>query len=156
MILGIDPGFAITGFAVLKNKTSLLLQECGIIKTSAKDDFPKRLFDIENNLQEMITHYSFSSAAVESLFFYDNKKTAIHVAHARGIILKILYQLKIPTYEYTPPQVKKALTGNGHATKLEVQGMVERILNLKDFSISQNDACDAIAIAICHSHSMKR
>lgn len=151
LFLGIDPGFARTGFSVLKldSAGNLFVEDAGLIKTSVSLSFPKRLLEIEDNLQEILNLFNFSSAAVESLFFSNNQKTAINVAHARGVILRTIARSNIAIYEYTPPQIKKALTGRGRANKLEVQGMVSRILNLQT-NIVQDDVADAVAVAMCH------
>ena len=153
--LGIDPGLATTGFAILhrdENHLHFTLKECGTIVTSKGTLFAKRLVEIEKNLVEVLSRHDVSSAAVEQLFFTVNKKTALAVAHARGVILHTLYCKGVAVMEYSPLQVKKALTGNGRATKLEVQGMVGSLLRLKK-PIKQDDAADAVAVAICHFNS---
>lgn len=154
IILGIDPGFASTGFAILDCRFSderSILRECGTIRTSEKLSFVERLIELETNLRELLDRHQPTSAAVETLFFTVNKKTAIHVAHARGLILRTLYYASLSIGEYSPPQIKKAVTGNGRASKLEVQGMLGTLLGL-EANIRQDDAADAVAVAICHSH----
>lgn len=154
-VLGIDPGFAITGYSVIDytgNKFKLITS--GSIQTKAGVSFPLRLSKIYNELKLLIQEYKPDSMAVEELFFNDNIKTGINVAQARGIILLVGSQLMIDTYEYTPLQVKQAVVGYGRAEKKQVQKMVQSILNI-DKIAKLDDITDSMAIAICHAHSAK-
>lgn len=154
-ILGIDPGFAITGYSIIDyigNKFSLIAS--GAVLTEAKTSFPLRLEKIYKDLEVIINEYKPDAISIEELFFNNNAKTAINVAQARGVIL-IVGRLKgIPTYEYTPLQVKQAVTGYGRADKMQVQRMVKMILNT-DKLPKLDDITDSMAIAICHAHSAK-
>ena len=170
VIMGLDPGFATTGFAILafqsmeKESSSLalsslseiaIIKACGVIRTSTSLSFVERLIEIETNLVELIRSYHPTSAAIEKLYFAVNKKSALDVAHARGLMLKTLYDARLPIGEYTPLQVKKAVTGHGKASKVELQGMVARLLNMKD-PIVEDNAADALAIALCHSYAISK
>ncbi len=153
IIIGIDPGFAITGYGVLDytgNKFRLL--DVGVITTNAKLDFPSRLLCIHNELDILISKYKPDAMAVEELFFNTNVKTAIQVGHGRGVALLAAAKAGIKIYEYTPLQVKQAVVGYGRAKKEQVQQMVKVLLNL-DKIPKPDDAADALAVAICHAHS---
>ncbi len=126
----------------------------GAIKTEAKMSFPLRLSEIFTDLNLIIDEYSPDAISVEELFFNNNVKTAINVAQARGVILVVGCQRGIPTYEYTPLQVKQAVVGYGRADKIQVQKMVKTILNVESLP-KLDDITDSMAIAICHAHSAK-
>lgn len=154
-ILGIDPGFAITGFSVIDyegNKFKLITS--GAILTEAHTSFPLRLEQIYNQLNQIITEYKPDAMAIEELFFNNNAKTAINVAQARGVILVTAKLNKVPIYEYTPLQVKQAVVGYGRANKMQVQRMVKMILNEENLP-KLDDTTDSMAMAICHAHSSK-
>ncbi len=126
----------------------------GAIKTDAKMSFPLRLSEIFTDLNLIIDEYKPDAISVEELFFNNNVKTAINVAQARGVILVVGCQRGIPTYEYTPLQVKQAVVGYGRADKIQVQKMVKTILNVETLP-KLDDITDSMAIAICHAHSAK-
>lgn len=152
-ILGIDPGYGIVGYSVIEYKGNCFKYiAAGSIKTKPNSDFSERLLIIYNQLGNIIDKYKPSSAAVETLYFNQNTKTAIHVAEARGVILLKLKQENLIIREYTPLQVKQAVTGYGRADKKQVQEMVKSILTLKTIP-KLDDTTDAMAIAICHAHS---
>lgn len=154
-ILGIDPGYGITGYSIIDyigNRFKLITS--GAIKTEAKMSFPLRLSAIFDKLNEIIDEYKPEAMSVEELFFNNNIKTAINVAQARGVILVVGCQKKIPTFEYTPLQVKQAIVGYGRADKIQVQKMVKTILNVETLP-KLDDITDSMAIAICHAHSAK-
>lgn len=154
-ILGIDPGFAITGYSVIDytgNKFKLIT--AGAIETKAKTPFPYRLSKIYDDLNEIINEYQPEAMSIEELFFNNNIKTGINVAQARGIVLLAGYQHQIPIFEYTPLQVKQAVVGYGRAEKKQVQKMVQSILKV-DKVPKLDDITDSMAIAICHAHSCK-
>lgn len=154
-ILGIDPGFAITGYSIIDyigNKFNLVTS--GAILTEAGESFPLRLEKIYYELNEIIENYKPDSMSIEELFFNNNAKTAINVAQARGVILMTARINKIATYEYTPLQVKQAVVGYGRADKMQVQRMVKMILNAEKLP-KLDDITDSMAIAICHAHSAK-
>ena len=154
-ILGIDPGFAITGFSVIDyegNKFKLITS--GAILTEAHTSFPLRLEKIYNDLNEIIQTYKPDAMAIEELFFNNNAKTAINVAQARGVLLVTAKLNKVPIYEYTPLQVKQAVVGYGRADKMQVQRMVKMILHEENLP-KLDDTTDSMAMAICHAHSSK-
>lgn len=149
IILGIDPGTATTGFGVIDyKKKKLTCVDYGVIETSPKQDMGERLKQINFDLNEIIKKYKPEIAAVESLFFFKNLKTAMPVSQARGVIIFTLAQKNVPFVEFAPQQAKIAVTGYGKATKDQVQKMVKNILNL-DKIPKPDDAADALAIAIC-------
>ena len=154
-VLGIDPGFAITGYSIIDyigNKFKLI--DSGAVLTKAGVSFPQRLTKIYDDLNLIIDQYNPDAIAVEELFFNQNTKTAINVAQARGIILIVGCKRGIPTFEYTPLQVKQAVTGYGRADKMQVQRMVQSILKV-DKVPKLDDITDSMAIGICHAHSQK-
>jgi len=154
VILGIDPGFAITGYGIIEKtgKTEIKFLDYGCIITDSKQDFSERLEIIYRELCEIINKYKPSLIAVEELFFCKNVKTALKVGHARGVILLAAINNKILLKELTPLQVKQGITGYGKADKKQIQKMVRVILNLKEIP-KPDDAADALAIAITVSNS---
>ncbi len=134
------------------NKFKLI--NSGAILTEAKESFPLRLEKIYTDLTQIIEEYKPEAMSIEELFFNNNAKTAINVAQARGVILITARIHKIPTYEYTPLQVKQAVTGYGRADKMQVQRMVKMILNEEKLP-KLDDITDSMAIGICHAHSAK-
>ena len=154
-ILGIDPGFAITGYSVIDyigNKFHLITS--GAITTEAGVSFPIRLQKIYDDMTMLITEYKPDAVSVEELFYNNNAKTAINVAQARGVILVAARKMNIDTYEYTPLQIKQAVVGYGRANKIQVQKMVKTILKV-DKIPKLDDTTDSMAAAICHAHSAK-
>ena len=153
LILGIDPGYGRAGYAVVAEKRGVLhLVACDTIITSQSLAYPKRLQQLYEELRTVITRHSPGEAAIEKLFFGKNAPTAIAVAQARGVTLLALVQNEIPITEYTPNEVKLAVTGYGLAKKGQVGEMVGLLLNLKEIP-RPDDAADAAAIAICHLHT---
>ena len=152
-ILGIDPGSGIIGFGVVGQGRSAKLIDAGVIKTTIGDDPASRLVELHDSLEELITEFKPDIAAVEKLYFAQNVTTAMTVAQARGVILLKLAQAKIPIYEYTPLQIKMAMTGYGRATKAQIQEMVRVQLNLKK-KPSPDDAADALAVALTHTATL--
>ncbi|MEG1887381.1 MAG: crossover junction endodeoxyribonuclease RuvC [Oscillospiraceae bacterium] len=152
LILGIDPGYAIVGYGILDYKsTKFKVVEYGAITTSAKAEFSSRLKKIYDELCSIIGKYEINAMSVEKLFFNTNTTTAIDVAQARGVILLAGVTMKIPVFEYTPLQVKQAVTGYGRAEKKQVMEMTRVLLNLAKVP-TPDDTADALAIAICHAH----
>ena len=153
VILGIDPGFAIVGFGVLRSeggRQSLI--SCGAITTEAGLPLPTRLLQIENDMAELFAAFHPDSMAVEELFFTNNITTGIGVAQARGVILAAAERAGVPIYEYTPSEIKLALTGYGKADKHQIMEMTKRVLHLQK-TIKPDDAADAVAAALCHARS---
>lgn len=153
-ILGIDPGYAIMGWAVLDLKGNhFAAVDYGSILTDAHTDMPLRLKKLYDELTKIIVKYRPEEASIEELFFNDNAKTVIHVGEARGIAILACVNNGIEVNEYTPLQIKQALVGYGRADKKQVQAMVKAILNL-DKVPKPDDTADAIAAAVCHGHSI--
>ncbi|MBQ3379637.1 MAG: crossover junction endodeoxyribonuclease RuvC [Clostridia bacterium] len=153
IILGIDPGIATVGYGIIEYKgNSFTTLDYGSILTEAHSEFQARLMSINAQLIRLINMFKPDAAAVEELFFNKNIKTAITVAQARGAIILTCAQSGIPTFEYTPLQVKQAVVGYGRADKNQVQQMTKILLNLKAVP-KPDDTADALAIAICHAHS---
>ncbi len=155
IIIGIDPGFGRVGYGIIEyrnNKYRVI--EYGSITTKENSYFPDRLNKIEKDLKEVCSRYKIDEAAIEELFFNNNIKTGIKVAEARGVIINTLYNLGIKINEYTPLEVKSAIVGYGRADKLQVKEMVKSFLKL-DKMPKLDDTTDALALAICHSHSYK-
>lgn len=156
IILGIDPGYAITGYGIIEykgNRFSPLV--CGVLRTSAGTPFPERLLSISDGIDRLITRFQPDCMAVEELFFARNTTTAIGTAQARGVAVLAGAKAGLSIFEYTPVQVKAAVVGYGKADKYQVQDMVKRLLNL-DAVPRPDDAADALAIAICHAHTGNR
>ncbi|MGC9469741.1 MAG: crossover junction endodeoxyribonuclease RuvC [Anaerolineae bacterium] len=154
-VLGIDPGTATTGYAVVEeNEGRLQLVTLGVITTPSKTPLPSRLQQIHSDLSGIIETYSPDASAVEELFFSRNARTAMSVGHARGVTLLALVEAGLPIAEYTPMQIKQAVTGYGNAGKHQVQEMVRMLLNLPE-APSPDDAADAAAVAICYLHRAK-
>ncbi len=153
VILGIDPGFAITGYAVIKyENNNFKLLDCGAVNTKAGIPLPTRLASIYDDLSLLVSKYNPDFISVEELFFNQNVKTAINVAQGRGIALLVGAKNNKEVFEYTPLQVKQAVVGYGRADKKQVQQMVKAILNLKEIP-KLDDITDAMAVGICHAHS---
>ena len=152
-ILGIDPGYAIVGFGILEaQRGQARLVRCGAINTPAGVPMPRRLVQIQEDLETLIHTFSPDVMAIEELFFNTNVTTAIGVAQARGVILMTAAKLGVEVFEYTPSQVKQAVVGYGSATKHQVQDMTKRLLHLSAVP-KPDDAADAVAIALCHARS---
>lgn len=155
IILGVDPGIATTGVGLIEKQGSkLVLKHYGAILTSPKSSFEDRLALLYHKLRLLIQQYSPSTMAVESLFFSNNAKTAMQVSQARGVILLAASHEQIGIHSYTPLQVKSGICGNGQADKNQVQYMVMKLLGLQE-KPKPDDAADALAIAICHSHCLR-
>lgn len=152
-ILGIDPGLAIVGYGIIdKTNTGYKIVDYGVIRTPKEDSLPVRLDKIYNSMSALIDQHKPDCVAIEELFFNKNVTTAIAVAEARGVALLCAVHKVHKLYEYTPLQIKQALTGHGRAEKQQVQYMVKAILNLKNIP-KPDDAADAIAVALCHAQT---
>ena len=155
IIIGIDPGIARVGWGVLKIEISnSQMTNVGCFETSKYDPLDQRLLSISEFLKELFNQYKPDCVAVEQLFFATNATTAITVGQARGVIILTASQANIPTFDYTPLQVKLAITGYGKADKNQVQQMVKNILKLPEIP-QPDDAADALAIALTHAFSYK-
>ena len=151
LILGIDPGYAIIGWGLIRfERGKYIPVDFGAITTNAGVPFNRRLEQIYEQLNALLDTHHPDVVAVEKLYFQTNAKTAIDVAQARGVIMLALQQHGVPVYEYTPLQVKSAVTGFGQAQKPQVMEMTKRLLRLKSVP-KPDDTADALAIAICHA-----
>jgi crossover junction endodeoxyribonuclease RuvC len=149
IVMGIDPGLAITGYGlILQEKSKIAYLECGVITSDPKEAFGQRLNKIHLELNKIIKKYKPHTIAIEKLFFAKNVKTALRVGEARGVAVLTAWQSKQTIKEFTPLQVKQALTGYGFATKTQIQKMVKQALRLNKIP-KPDDAADALAIAIC-------
>ena len=152
-ILGIDPGYGITGFGLIEsNRGQNTLLHCGAITTPPGTDFSWRLEVIYNDMVELLRVSQPDAVAIEELFFGQNVTTGIGVAQARGVVLLAIQQAGLQVTSYKPMQVKQALVGYGNATKHQMMDMTKRLLRLKEMP-KPDDAADAIAIALCHARS---
>lgn len=154
-ILGLDPGLATTGYGLIdqnSNRISLVTFNC--FYTSPNKSFAERLKQIYQELDEIIKQYRPNQIAIEKIFFAKNVKTALEVSQARGVLLLAAIQNNIPIEEFTPLQIKQALTGYGRADKTQIQKMVKTILGLKAIP-KPDDAADALACALCSAFSKK-
>lgn len=152
VILGIDPGYAIIGYGIIDTSKNDMVVDYGAITTPKEDSMPVRLEAIEASLKFIFEKYKPDVVAIEELFYFKNQKTVIQVAQARGVIVLACQKYCGNIYEYTPLQIKQALTGNGRAEKAQVQYMVKAILNLNSVP-KPDDTADALAVAICHSQT---
>ena len=152
-ILGIDPGYGITGFGLVDaQRGQFQLLRCGAITTPAGMDFSARLEIIYEDMRKLLEMAKPDVVAIEELFFGQNVTTGIGVAQSRGVILLAIRQAGLPVFQYKPMQVKQAVVGYGNATKHQVQDMTKRLLGLAEMP-KPDDAADAIAIALCHARS---
>ena len=153
VILGIDPGYAIGGDGAVEYRQGRLRPlGYGAITTPAGIPLQKRLLEIHQDMLTLVDQFQPEAASVEELFFNTNVTTGIAVGHARGVILLALAQRNVPFFEYTPAQVKQAVTGYGRAEKRQVMEMTRSLLKLKKIP-RPDDAADALAAAVCHAHS---
>ncbi|MBQ3885783.1 MAG: crossover junction endodeoxyribonuclease RuvC [Ruminococcus sp.] len=154
-ILGVDPGYAIVGFGILDyDGVRFTPIEYGAVLTEAGTPFPERLKAIYTDMEFIFTKYTPDCMAIERLYFNTNQKTAIDVAQARGVTVLSAAKRGIPISEYTPLQVKSSVTGYGKAEKQQVMEMTRQLLGLAQIP-KPDDAADALAIAICHGHSVR-
>jgi len=150
-ILGVDPGLQNTGFAVLDTEKKICtVLQFGVIKTNSSQSFELRLKTIYDQLCKIIERYQFKVVALEEIFYSRNVKVALKMSHARGVTFLAAANHRIPTAEYSPREIKQAVTGNGNASKYQVQQMISRLLNLPSIP-SMFDITDAMAVAYCHS-----
>lgn len=153
IVLGIDPGYAIVGWGAISFQNNAFAPlGFGAITTSAGQPFNRRLEVIYDELCAVIERYRPQALAIEQLYFQNNQKTAINVAQARGVILLAAQKNNLDVFEYTPLQVKTAVTGYGQAKKPQVMEMTRRLLRLEKVP-KPDDTADALAIAICHTQA---
>lgn len=155
LVVGIDPGVATTGYGVVRDtRDGIVLVDFGIITTPPRMPLAQRLLVLHRELEKIVQLHRPESSAVEKLFFQKNVTTAIAVGQARGVALLTMAENSIEVSEYTPLEVKQAVAGYGSADKKQVQYMVRALLNMEEIP-SPDDAADALAIAICHLHSVR-
>jgi len=157
-ILGIDPGSRIVGYGLVevdeaaRGPLSLRYVECGVIQPPLTGPFPRRLRDIAVGLREVLGELGPAEVAVESVFVRRSVAAALKLGQARGVALLCAAEAGVPVHEYAPARVKKAVTGNGAASKRQVQQMVRALLGLR--RPPRSDAADALAVAICHAYAV--
>lgn len=150
IILGIDPGFGIAGYGVLSLEGNIFKHIAhGVVETTKNVDLSYRLKELYDDFTKLLETYKPNEVAIEKLFFSRNITTGIAVGEARGVLILASIQCGLTVFEYTPHQVKKAVTGQGRATKSQVQRMIKILLNLPE-TPRPDDAADALAIAWCH------
>jgi crossover junction endodeoxyribonuclease RuvC len=156
LVIGIDPGIASTGYGLIRQSANdqLELVDYGVISTAAGKPLQVRLLDLYSELMAVLEHHLPDSAAVEEIYFQRNVKTAIMVGQARGVTLLSLARKEISVDEYSPSEIKLAVSGYGNADKVQMQTMVKALLRM-DHLPKPDDAADALAVAICHCHSQK-
>ena len=150
-VLGIDCGSERTGYGVIDSDGSIhRMLAAGVIRTSPKAPFEKRLLEIAESLRSLVREYLPESAAVEEVFYAVNVKTALKLSHVRGVALLVAAESGLQLAEYSPLEIKTSVVGYGRAEKSQVQMMVQSLLRLKE-AVQSEDACDALAAAICHA-----
>ncbi|MGN0806646.1 MAG: crossover junction endodeoxyribonuclease RuvC [Candidatus Coproplasma sp.] len=156
VILGIDPGFGTMGYGVIEKKDNgdCIPVDYGVIKTPSDETFPVRLAILEQGLNKLYDKFKPQEIALEELFFSKNITTGIQVAEARGVILLSAIKYCGRLFEYTPNQIKQALTGYGKADKVQMMHVVQSLLHLKQIP-RPDDAADALAVALCHAHTSR-
>ena len=155
LVIGIDPGTAITGYGLVQDDEAggLELVDCGTITTASDLEIAKRLQKIYHQLSKLINLYQPDSGAVEKIFFHKNARTVISVGQSLGVSMLALSEAGLSVSEYTPLQIKQSVVGYGKANKHQVQNMVSALLGLSEIP-KPDDAADALAVAICHLHSV--
>jgi crossover junction endodeoxyribonuclease RuvC len=154
IVLGIDPGTLVTGFGVIeRTRNTIRLLDCGSIKNSGEVSMPLRLKKIYTGLQQVIRRFHPDEFAIESAFYGKNVQSALKLGHARGVSILAAVEEEIPTTEYSPREVKRAIVGSGAASKEQVAFMVKSLLGLTNAKML-HDTSDALAIAICHAQRM--
>ncbi len=153
IILGIDPGTETAGYGLLEsNGTRHLFLDCGAIRLPSRRSLPDRLAFLAEKVRKILADHPVEALALEDLFFAVNVKSALRLAHARGVVMLCASERGVPVFEYSPLEVKKSVTGYGRAEKQQVQEMVRIILKLEQ-APSPFDAADALAVAICHAQN---
>ena len=152
VILGVDPGTLITGYGIIEtNNGKMRMLACGTVTNASKHSMPLRLKHIYDTLNQVMSKFHPDEFAIETAFYGKNAQSALKLGHARGVAILAAVEKEIPTSEYSPREVKKAIVGNGTASKEQVQYMVKSLLGLRK-APEQYDMTDALAVAICHVH----
>jgi crossover junction endodeoxyribonuclease RuvC len=151
IVLGVDPGAAVTGYGVVARAGdgAASLLECGVIRTLPADPLAQRLRQIYDGLGDVLLRHAVDAMAVEGVFFGKNARTTVVLGHARGAVLLAATLRELPVFEYSPAEIKNAVAGTGRATKEQIQFMVQRLLRLKT-PPTPADAADGVAVALCH------
>lgn len=153
IVLGVDPGTAVTGYGVVaRSGGAVSLLECGVVRTEPSMPLPQRLRILYEGVGEVLTRHKVDAVAVEGVFYAKNVRTSIVLGHARGAILLAATMRDLPVSEYSPAEIKSAVAGTGRATKEQVQFMVQRLLRLKE-PPRPHDAADGVAVALCHCNT---
>jgi len=149
IVLGIDPGISFTGYGIVRsNGNHVSHVTSGVIKTNPKDEFQFRLKTIHDRLTEIMKEFSPDECSLENIFYCKNVNSALKLGHTRGAIMVTAANQGLRVYEYTPTQIKQAVTGHGRASKEQVLAMIKMILNVKE--VEKLDISDALAAAVCH------
>ena len=152
--MGVDPGAAVTGYGVVaRSGGAVSLLECGIVRTDPAMPLPQRLREIYEGVTEVLERHKVTSVAVEGVFYAKNARTSIILGHARGAILLAATMKDLQVSEYSPAEIKSAVTGTGRATKEQVQFMVQKLLRLRE-PPRPSDAADGVAVAMCHCQNL--
>ena len=155
LVLGLDPGLAITGYGLVEEVDRVMTPVAyGVVRTPAGTPLTDRLVQLREQVGRIIAEYAPDVAVVEQLFFSTNARTAMTVGHARGVLLLTLAEANLPIVEYTPMQMKQAITGYGRADKTQVQEMVRLLLSLEEIP-RPDDAADALGLSICYLHAWR-
>jgi crossover junction endodeoxyribonuclease RuvC len=155
VILGIDPGLNACGYGVIEiERNSIRCIDFGCVRTKKLPDLSRKLKMIFDDLTNVIQTYNPHFCAIEDIFYHENINTAIMMGHARGVAILAAHQSGIEVFEYTPREVKMSITGNGGASKQQIQSMIQNLLHLQD-PPTPYDASDALAVALCHHHRNK-
>lgn len=155
IILGIDPGTRFCGYGIINTNNRIILEAgCDCIKLNIKNKLSMRLAELYQQLTSVINEYKPDLIVVETVFYGKNIQSAITLSHARGVILLACASNNIPVFEYSPREIKKAITGNGNANKKQVRAMIQHVIGLKSM-IDSEDASDALAIAFTHFNKLK-
>lgn len=151
IVVGVDPGAATTGYGVVARAGdgALTLLECGVVRTESDSPLALRLMQIYEGLGDVLSRHGADAVAAEGVFYGRNARTTVILGHARGAVLLAATLRGVPVFEYSPAQVKNAVTGTGRATKEQVQFMVQRLLRLRT-APAPSDAADGVAVALCH------
>jgi len=152
VILGIDPGTAVTGYGIVRKEgpNPLTLIECGVIRTRPRDSLPQRLTEIHDGILELIRRHNPTVLSIEDIFYARNVRTTVVLGHARGVVLLAAAHAGMEIHEYPPAEIKKAVAGTGAATKLQIQFMVTQLLRLKS-APQPSDAADGVAAALTYA-----
>ena len=152
IVLGIDPGTAVTGYGVLRADRPGMpaLVECGVIRTKARDPLPSRLLEIHEGIRELVARHRPDVLALEDVFYSKNVRTTVVLGHARGVIMLAAQMAGVPVHEFPPAEIKKAVAGTGAASKEQVQFMLTRLLRLKSVP-TPSDAADGVACALTYA-----